>query len=391
MKQFIRTLVLALIITLVTAPAGAQSLYNAAGMGLPVEAIDGRARALGNLGIGLFGSGLLPGDPAAAGMFIVPTAVIVGQPSWVDYDHESGNSGSIQGSRFPLMGVGYPAFSGIFTLSLSSFLDQHYKSQRSLELDLRGEESEVTDRFEQDGSIGSLNFGYSRPIGTSAALGFSLGRYAGSILRRLERDFGTELLPGALESYQTTSRWTYSGTSLTGGMAANLGTIARVAASVTWSDDLDATASDDTPGMNRSFSLPMQYRLGTSIVLAPGLMVTASAIRADWANIERDLDAPTTVGSTNNIGVGFELSRANIFGLALPLRFGYRSGKLPFSLGSGVATERIFSAGLGLSLSQADNIVLGSVDTAIERGRRSGSVLTEAFWRATISLRVSGY
>ena len=321
----------------------------------------------------------------------MPTAVIVGQPSWVDYDHESGNSGSIQGSRFPLMGVGYPGFSGIFTLSLSSFLDQHYKSQRSLELDLRGEKSEVTDLFEQDGSIGSLNFGYSRPIGTSAALGFSLGRYTGSILRQLERDFSTLSFPGALESYQTSSRWTYSGTSLTGGMAANLGTFARVAASVTWSGDLNATASDDTPGMDRSFSLPMQYRLGTSIVLAPGLMITASAIRADWADIERDLDTPTTVGSTSNIGVGVELSRANIFGLALPLRFGYRTGKLPCSLGSGVATERIFSAGLGLSLSQADDIVLGGVDAAIERGRRSGSVLSEAFWRATISLRVSGY
>jgi hypothetical protein len=391
MKQFIRTLVLALVISLVATPSGAQSLYNAAGMGLPVEAIDGRARALGNLGIGLWGSGLLPGDPAAAGMFIVPTAVIVGQPSWVDYDHESGNSGSIQGSRFPLMGIGYPGFSGIFTLSLSSFLDQHYKSQRSLELDLRGEKSEVTDLFEQDGSIGSLNFGYSRPIGTNAALGFSFGRYTGSILRQLERDFSTLSFPGALESYQTSSRWTYSGTSLTGGMAANVGTVARVAASVTWSGDLNATASDDTPSMDRNFSLPMQYRLGTSIVLAPGFMITASAIRADWADIERDLDTPTTVGSTSNIGVGVELSRANIFGLALPLRFGYRTGKLPFALGSDVATERIFSAGLGLSLSQADDIVLGGVDAAIERGRRSGSVLSEAFWRATISLRVSGY
>ncbi len=384
-------MVLALVISLVATPSGAQSLYNAAGMGLPVEAIDGRARALGNLGIGLWGSGLLPGDPAAAGMFIVPTAVIVGQPSWVDYDHESGNSGSIQGSRFPLMGIGYPGFSGIFTVSLSSFLDQHYKSQRSLELDLRGEKSEVTDLFEQDGSIGSLNFGYSRPIGTNAALGFSFGRYTGSILRQLERDFSTLSFPGALESYQTSSRWTYSGTSLTGGMAANLGTVARVAASVTWSGDLNATASDDTRSMDRNFSLPMQYRLGTSIVLAPGFMITASAIRADWADIERDLDTPTTVGSTSNIGVGVELSRANIFGLALPLRFGYRTGKLPFSLGSDVATERIFSAGLGLSLSQADDIVLGGVDAAIERGRRSGSVLSEAFWRATISLRVSGY
>ena len=391
MKQFVQSLVLALVISLVTTPSSAQSLFNAAGMGLPIEAIDGRARALGNLGIGLWGSGLLPGDPAAAGMFIAPTAVIVGQPSWVDYDHESGNSGSIRGNRFPLLGVGYPAFSGMFTVSLSSFLDQHYKSQRSSQLHLRGEESEVTDFFEQDGSIGSLNLGYSRPLGTSAALGFNFGRYAGSVLRRLERDFGTVSLPETLESYQTSSRWTYSGTSLTGGMAVNLGGVARVAASVTWSGDLNATASDENQGMDRSFSMPMQYRLGTSIVLAPGLMITASAVQADWADIEGDLDTPTTVGSTSNIGVGVELSRASLFGLAVPIRFGYRTGKLPFSLGSSVATERILSAGLGLSFSEVEDIVLGGADLAIERGRRSDSVLREEFWRATISLRVSGY
>ena len=211
MNQFLRISVLLLIVSLTTTRSSAQSLYNAAGMGLPVEAIDGRARALGNLGIGLWGNSLLPGDPAAAGMLIMPSAVIVGQPSWVKYDHESGNSGSIRGNRFPLMGVGYPIFSGMFTLSLSSFLDQHYKSQRSSELKLRGEQREVTDLFEQDGSIGSLNFGYSRPLGTSAAIGFNFGRYAGAILRRLERDFSTISLPVTLESYETSSRWTYSG------------------------------------------------------------------------------------------------------------------------------------------------------------------------------------
>jgi hypothetical protein len=143
--------------------------------------------------------------------------------------------------------------------------------------------------------------------------------------------------------------------------------------------------------MDRSFSMPMQYRLGTSIVLAPGLMITASAVQADWADIEGDLDTPTTVGSTSNIGVGVELSRASLFGLAVPIRFGYRTGKLPFSLGSSVATERILSAGLGLSFSEVEDIVLGGADLAIERGRRSDSVLREEFWRATISLRVSGY
>ena len=391
MNQFLRISVLLLIVSLTTTRSSAQSLYNAAGMGVPVEAIDGRARALGNLGIGLWGNSLLPGDPAAAGMLIMPSAVIVGQPSWVKYDHESGNSGSIRGNRFPLMGVGYPIFSGMFTLSLSSFLDQHYKSQRSSELKLRGEQREVTDLFEQDGSIGSLNFGYSRPLGTSAAIGFNFGRYAGAILRRLERDFSTISLPVTLESYETSSRWTYSGNSLTGGVAANVGSVARVAASVTWSGNLNATASDGTRGMDREFSLPIQYRLGTSVVLAPGLMITASAIRADWANIQGDLDTPTAVGSTNNIGAGVEFSQASLFGLTIPLRFGYRIGKLPFSLGSETATERILAGGLGLSFSEANDIVLGGADIAIERGRRSDSILTEGFWRATISLRVSGF
>ena len=40
MKQFVQSLVLALVISLVTTPSSAQSLFNAAGMGLPVEAIE---------------------------------------------------------------------------------------------------------------------------------------------------------------------------------------------------------------------------------------------------------------------------------------------------------------------------------------------------------------
>lgn len=47
-------------------PLAAQSLFGSSGLGLPLEAVDARARALGNLGLGLSGGALLPGDPAAA-------------------------------------------------------------------------------------------------------------------------------------------------------------------------------------------------------------------------------------------------------------------------------------------------------------------------------------
>ena len=65
MNPVSRLLVLAAI---VAAPASveAQSIFSSAGLGRPLEAVDGRARALGSVGIGLQGGSISPGDPAAA-------------------------------------------------------------------------------------------------------------------------------------------------------------------------------------------------------------------------------------------------------------------------------------------------------------------------------------
>jgi len=391
MRNVARSVALVVVLAFAAVEGSAQSLYNAAGIGLPVEPIDGRARALGNLGIGLPGNALLPGDPAAAGMLLAPSAVVVGQPSWVDYEQGAASSGSFQGNRFPLLGIGYPAATGMFTFMLSSFLDQHYEARRSVDLSLRDQVIPVTDIFEQQGSVGSVMLGFSQPIGETAGVGINVGRYAGSVLRRLERDFTDVLIPGELASYEAEGNWTYSGASVTGGGLVDLGSIVRLSASVTWSSALEATPDEDTVGGVRSYSLPFQYRAGASAVLSPGLMVTTSVVRADWGGIEDDILTPATVGSTSGFGVGFELSRARLLGMAAPLRFGYRRSELPFTLAGDVATERVFAAGLGVSFSETNGIVLGGADFAIERGRRSDSSLTESFWRATVSLRISGY
>ena len=133
-----RSFLLAVLLSGAAAPVGAQSLFNSAGMGLPVEALDGRARALGSLGIGLQGASLMPTDPAAIARYLISTGIMAGQPSWVEYAQDGGPSGSFQGNRFPLLGIAYPVFSGMMSIQIGTFLDQHFVTELAGTIDLQG-------------------------------------------------------------------------------------------------------------------------------------------------------------------------------------------------------------------------------------------------------------
>ena len=111
----------------------------------------------------------------------------------------------------------------------------------------------------------------------------------------------------------------------------------------------------------------------------------------DWSAISNDLTGTARAGDTNGFGFGVELSRARLLGKDAPLRFGVRQSGLPFSFDDQDASERIVSGGFGLVFNTTNNVVLASADFAIERGRRIGAGITENFWRATISLLLSGF
>ena len=383
-KRFLLALAVA---ALLPASGHAQSLFNSAGMGLPIEPLDARARARANLGIGLPNASLMPTDPAAAGRFILPTGVMSTQPSWVDYT-AGADAGSFQGTRFPLIGIAYPLFDGMMTVQLGSFLDQHFNSQSAGSVAIGGEPVATTEIFDQNGSVSNLNIGYGRALNERFTVGASFGRYAGSVVRTLTRSFDDPTL--GVEDYIERGKWSYTGHSATLGATADLGSIARLAASIQLPTRLEADADESTSGSDGSFDLPVQYRLGGTASLAPGLRVTASAAFADWSSIESDLREPTSVGDANGFGVGVELTRARLLGKDAPLRFGYRKTGLPFSFPSGAASERVFAAGFGLALNQTGEFLLAGSDFALERGKRSGGGVTEDFWRLTISVVVSG-
>ena len=391
-----RRLFSALAVLALAAPAslGAQSLLNAAGLGLPSDPLDARTRALGGVGIGLQGAALLGTDPAAAAGFVLPSVMITAQPSWVDLSTDgSGTPGTFRGTRFPSLGIAYPARSiGVVTLSFESVFDQRYEADRDVTLDLGDGQVAATDHFTSSGGVAQVRFGVARLIAKRVAVGLSAGRYTGSVVRRLVRDFPEDSTQAPVESYQVGGLWTYSGTALTGGASVALGTFAQVAGSVTWSSSLAAEPSDDTDGAAGSFDLPLQVRLGATAVLAPGLAVSGGFTSADWSGIDNDLAEGTSVGTATSFGMGIELARARILGRSAPLRFGYRKRDLPFVLGAGGnPTEKVWAGGLGLHLSQTGEFVRAVVDLSLERGTRADDLISESFWRGTVSVRVSGF
>jgi hypothetical protein len=368
-------------------PAGGQSIFNAAGLGVPVEGLDGRARALGNLGIGLPGISLMPTDPAASARIRLSTGVMVSQPSWVRSESETGVSKDSRGSRFPLMGVAYPLRFGTVSVQIGSFLDQHYQSESVGSVTVGGSAVDATDTFDQDGSVSNVNLGFARMFGERLAAGVTLGRYAGSVVRTFKRTFDPAAIDG-VDDYVERGAWSYRGFSLTAGVSADLRPTLRISASIQLPTDLDAQANEDTTGQDGSFSLPVQYRLGIGATVAPGLVLTGSALLADWAS--DDIVGGTRGGSASGVGVGAELSRARLLGRDIPLRFGFRRTGLPYSFDDRDAHEQVWSGGFGVSLDSDGGIGVAGGDVAIERGRRVGAGPTESFWRATFSMILSG-
>jgi hypothetical protein len=396
--SFRRTLFVLALIAANPTLGGAQSILSAAGLGIPVDAVDARSRALGGVGIGLQGENILPGDPAAAAHLLLGTVMMTAQPSWVSYGRSDTNeSGSFRGTQFPLIGVAYPAFGvGVITFSFESVLDQRYDAADGVMVNVADTLLAATDSFSSKGGVSQVRLGFARALNRHVSVGISIGRYGGSLVRRFTRTFNDSISSGSLGQFQDGGYWTYTGTEVTAGASADLGNVAHLAASGTWSSNLEAKASSDTQGASASYALPFQLRVGATGVLAPGLALNVGLTRADWSQTATGLAEGTSAGSTLTWGGGIELSRASLLGRSAPLRLGYRHVDLPFSLTGSEPVETAWTGGLGLVLKQAQSltheaVTQASVDLSFERGKRTDGPISESFKRVSLTLRLTGF
>lgn len=386
----VRGSILVVCLVVFATPVAGQSLFSSTGLGLPLESVDGRARALGNLGLGLSGGALLPTDPAAAARLRLPTGVLVAQPVWADAS-SGGETNYYRSTRFPLVAAGYPLLSGVVSLHFSSILDQDFSGVRTVDYSFGGQQVIATDSYEQNGTVSSMNVGYARMFGEVTSVGVTVGRYTGKVDRTLVRTIAADdATTSNVLPYVSSGSWSYGGFLITAGAATRLIDLVNVSASATWSSNLKADASSTTTTGDGSYDIPLQLRLGASADLAPGLTLSASAARADWSSVQGDLTGSNEARTSLAYGVGLELDQARLLGRQAPLRIGFRHAGLPFSIGADAVSERIFTGGLGLALNQTGEFLLAALDLAVERGRRTAGSLTENFWRGTLAVRLSG-
>ena len=321
---------------------------------------------------------------------MLPTGVLVAQPVWADAS-SGGETNYFRGTRFPLVAAAYPLVGGVVSVHFSALLDQDFSGVREVDYTFSGQQVVATDAFQQSGTVSSMNVGYARMLGEVTSVGVTIGRYTGKVDRTLVRSISADSSTTAnVLPYVSQGSWSYGGYLVTAGAATRFVDLVNVSASATWSTNLDANASSSTTTGDGSYDIPLQLRLGASADLAPGLTISASMARADWSSTEADLSSGDQARSTLAYGAGLELNQARLLGRPAPIRLGYRHSDLPFSIGTSEASERIYSGGLGLVLTQTGEVLLASVDLGLERGRRSAGSLTENFWRGTLSLKLSG-
>ncbi|HZD05916.1 MAG TPA: hypothetical protein VE173_13475, partial [Longimicrobiales bacterium] len=282
MRGWGKVLVLAAAGVLPACPAAAQSLLSSGGLGFPLHAVDARSRALGSLGIGLFGPAVLPTDPAAAADLQLPEVTFTGQHSWVTLQGPA--SPEAAGARFPIIGAAYPVFGqGVATLTFGGVLDQRWQVELQRDVELGEESVGVTDTFVSDGGVSAVRLGFARRIAPSLAVGVSAGRYTGSVRRTFARSFDSLEVGSPIPPFTTGGLWSYSGPTVSVGAQLDIGDYFRAASTVTWSGDLKADPSSDTDGSGADFSIPTEYRIGASGALTPSLNLVVGVSHADWS------------------------------------------------------------------------------------------------------------
>ena len=386
------------------APARAQSLLSANGLGVPTPALDARARALGGVSTGLFGLDLSLANPADAADVRFRGGMASLQP-FSRHDEVGGESGTTSGARFPVLRLIYPTRRVVFSAGYGGFLDQTWGITSSGLETIGGDTATVTDVVKSAGGLAQARVAASYLLTPRIAIGAGFGFFTGSVDRTVSRTFPDSANANFI-GFTTTTRWRYHAPLATVGVRADVGAALRVGGAVTWAGTLKADSAQGA-AEPRTYEMPLQAEGGVSAILAPKLMATVGGHWASWSrtNFRQPTCEPAAdcvPGSlsrdTWDYGVGLEYGGTQSGVRTFPFRLGYHRAQLPFYQGGdGLPSEKSFSAGAGMRVGGfvgSENSPAAQLDATVERGTRNGGPsagpLSESFWRVTVSLAIFG-
>lgn len=390
------SLLLLLLGMIAAAPAGAQSLLAARGLGLITEPLDGRARGLGGVGLGLPGFSLSLVNPAGVAGVPAPALLIAFQPEL--YSSELRGE-QIEGSaaRFPLIHAAFPVGERwTASVGYGSFLDQNWGVELADTLQLSDRRVPIVDRFASRGGVGRFRVGGAYKVWERLSVGVAADIFTGAAYDTLSRVFGRDSVTGdqiAPSIYG--ADWTYSGVGAAVGAHWTPMPALNLAAAVSGGGDLRARPEgSDSIGSGRTYALPVHVHLGASGQVASGTLLALAADWSGWSSIDGAVAGSGGSRNAWSLAGGAEWAEPGAEGRStFPLRLGARYAALPFRWGDAeeageFPTERALTAGAGARVAGGAALA----DLALERGWRGGedAFLKESYWRLTVSISLLG-
>jgi hypothetical protein len=364
-----------------------QSIFSSAGaLGAPTQSVDARARMLGGITVGMKSVHWTPTDPAGAADFILPTIAATSEIS-----SESEDGGPVSGrTRFPAFGIAYPYRATVITFGFNGVLSQDWETEvlRSISFG-DGREVEAFDRFSARGGISALSLGVARRIAPNVSVGVSGGLLLGSVTYIYTRELSPVDVGSDVELFVDRGFWQSDGQTATASVNWDVSPLLRVGGGVTWNGDLTLRPAEGSTSNALEVSLPLTVRVGAEGTLSPGLSMAASWSRADWSSAAETLDDANAPGVVSEWGTGLEWARGQFRGRPMPLALGYQSRDLPFTFLGDPVSERGVTGGIGVHLVDSEAIPLARAFLSVERGTRDAGARSEAYWRTSVSLRIS--
>lgn len=378
---------LVLAITLIApAVAQGQSLFSSRGLGLAVQPVDGRARGLGGVPMGLLGGGPTWANPAESVGLEVPGLSVA-----FDYDSFSSEAGAVTSdgstARFPLILGVFPAGDrAAISVGAGGFLDQNFAVEVADTIDAGGDRVPVLDRFTSEGGVTQLRLAGAYRLGGGLSVGVGADYYLGGVERAVGRFYG-DARPECCRA-----SWSYSGFGAIASVAWTANDAVAAGASVSFGGTLDAETADSL-GTDASIQIPTRLAAGASGRVAPSLLLGLGAEWTGWGGEEPDGVLAGGSRDAWSAQGGVEWDALRLGSQPLPVRLGGRYAALPFrwandAAGGDWADERAITGGVGF--------VLGGgpvrADLALERGTRGGATagVEESFWRTSLSVLVLG-
>jgi hypothetical protein len=365
-----------------TLPAAGQSVFASRGLGYPLEPVDARARAMGGITAGGFGSFFSVVNPAAIAGVPAPAASVTYQNDWYEASAE-GMDAKGTTARFPVIALAFPIV-GRWSAALAygSFLDQNWGATVTDSMDLSSGRVEVTDRFTSTGGVARLRAGAAYQVSSRLAVGVAGELYTGVVRDTLLRFVG-DLTPAAFST-----SYSFSGTGGSAGVRWNPVAALTLSGAVSGGGKLRAV-SEDSLEERRDYTLPLTLDAGVSARIARQAEVAASVRWAGWADANEELAARGGARDQMVLAAGVEYGGLRLLRAPVPIRLGARLNQLPFRWEDGeFPEERALTGGFGLGLARG----AAQMDFAAERGVRGGDAAgaEEPYWRAVITMSILG-